>query len=216
MGRLPDIRRATACCQAHQCDPRQGAGSRILDALVDGRFTGNAIYEHVADKGGRQYAERQLNKARSKVGVGDRPSIHSWDHPDLSLLDDRRGELPNFPLDTLQSQWLIEWVEDKAHSTGTTMDHVAAPLLGVSSSLIGNARRVRAKSWSEPMTVWTAVIGQSGTGKTPGMDAIRDPLAELEYRRGEGDNAAATREHAERTSAQGGAQAMASGGQRGD
>jgi hypothetical protein len=173
--------------------------SRILDALLDGRFTGNAIYEHVVDEGGREYAERQLNKARSKVADhGGRAGIHSWEQPDLSLLDDRRGDLPTFPLDTLQSQWLIEWVEHKAHSTGTTVDHVAVPLLGVSSSMIGNARRVVAKSWSLPMTLWTALIGLSGTGKTPGMDAVRDPLAELEYRRGEGDNAAATREHAER------------------
>ena len=37
-------------------------------------------------------------------------SLHSWDAPDWSILDDRRGELPDFPLDCL-SPPVGEWVE---------------------------------------------------------------------------------------------------------
>ena len=34
------------------------------------------------------------------------------------------------------------------------------PLLGVASSLIGTARRIKpSKSWSEPFTMWTAIVG---------------------------------------------------------
>ena len=32
----------------------------------------------------------------------------SWEYPDLSLLDDRRGELPPFPLDVFSPSWQ-EW-----------------------------------------------------------------------------------------------------------
>jgi hypothetical protein len=45
-------------------------------------------------------------------------------------------------------------------------------LLGIASSLIGTGRRVMAsRSWAQPMTTWTAVVGFSGTSKTPGIDA---------------------------------------------
>lgn len=59
-----------------------------------------------------------------------------------------------------------------------TPAHVAAPMIGVAASLIGTGRRIQAsRSWSEPMTIWTATIGFSGTGKTPGMDATKRALA---------------------------------------
>ena len=51
------------------------------------------------------------------------------------------------------------------------------------SSLVGSARRVQAQSFVQPATVWTFMIGYSGTGKTPGLDATRKPLAVLEKMR---------------------------------
>ena len=78
---------------------------------------------------------------------------HSWDHPDWSILDDRRGQLPDFPLDTLTPAWR-HWTERAAHGAGVTPGHVAVPVIGATSSLVGTARRVRAsRSWSEPMTL---------------------------------------------------------------
>jgi 5S rRNA maturation endonuclease (ribonuclease M5) len=107
----------------------------------------------------------------------------SWECPDLSLLDDRRGELPPFPLDVLSPSWQ-EWATNAAHGAGTAVDHVVVPLLGIASSLIGIARRVRAsKSWPEPFTMWTAIVGYSGTGKTPGLDVTQRALARVEGNR---------------------------------
>ena len=107
----------------------------------------------------------------------------SWDYPDLSLLDDRRGELPPFPLDVFSPTWQ-EWATNAAHGAGTAVDHVVAPLLGIASSLIGTARRVRAsRSWSEPFTMWTGIVGYSGTGKTPGLDVTQRALARIERNR---------------------------------
>ena len=40
--------------------------------------------------------------ARSAV---PRAPTHDWDDPDISILDDRRGELPDFPLDALSPSW---------------------------------------------------------------------------------------------------------------
>jgi hypothetical protein len=111
-------------------------------------------------------------------------SIHSWDEPDISLLDDRRGELPDFPLEALCSEPLQDWVTRAAHGSGTSVAHVAVPLLGIASSLIGTARRGQAsRSFIQPMTCWSALVGFSGSGKTPGIDATKRALAVLERNR---------------------------------
>jgi hypothetical protein len=106
-------------------------------------------------------------------------ALHTWETPDWSILDDRRGKLPDFPLDCLSAP-VREWVERAGRGAGVTAAHVAVPALGIASSLIGMARRVKAtKSWTEPMTCWTAIVGASGTGKTPGIDTIKRALAQI-------------------------------------
>src|SRR6266702_3120167 len=111
---------------------------------------------------------------------GDQFATFIWGDPDFALLDDRRGDLPEFP-STAFHGLCRQWVEGAAHAAGVTPAHVAVPLLGVASSLIGTARRVRAcRSWSEPLTMWVAVVGFSGTGKTPGLDVTRRVLSLIE------------------------------------
>jgi Protein of unknown function (DUF3987) len=111
---------------------------------------------------------------------GNQKGHHSWDDPDWSILDDRRGDLPEFPIDTLSAP-CQKWVERAADGAGVTPAHVAVPLLGIVSSLIGTARRVMAsRSWTQSMTTWTAVVGFSGTGKTPGIDATKRALSQIE------------------------------------
>jgi hypothetical protein len=68
-------------------------------------------------------------------------NAYDWEYPDWSILEDRRGELPDFPIDTL-SEKCRDWVERAAHGAGATIAHVAVPMLGIFSSLIGTARRV--------------------------------------------------------------------------
>src|SRR5262245_15295069 len=124
--------------------------------------------------------ERRFHDAQERVN-GKRgqhtDSASAWDEPDWSILDDRRGELPKFAMDVLSGP-CADWTARAAHGAGVTLDHVVVPLLGVSSSLIGTARRVEAaRSWTQPMTLWTAIVGFSGSGKTPGLDCTRRALA---------------------------------------
>ena len=160
------------------------ADATIIETCLDQNFIGKGIYQHIKENGGRKCAERQLRRAHAKVGAGrnaEHESIHSWDGPDLSILDDRRGELPNFPIAALRPEQLRQWVKRAAHGTGTTVDHVAVPLVGIASSLIGTARRVQAsRSWSQPMTNWAGTVGFSGSGKTPGLGASKDALDQVE------------------------------------
>ena len=110
-------------------------------------------------------------------------NLHDWDDPDFTLLDDRRGELPEFPIDILSAKWQ-ECVQLAAHGAGVTPAHVAVPLIGIASALIGTARRVQAsRSWSQPMTIWAAVVGASGTGKTPGIDVTKRALTFIDRTR---------------------------------
>jgi len=50
--------------------------------------------------------------------------LHDWENPDWSMLDDRRGDLPGFPLDCLGGK-LRQWVERSANGAGVTPAHVA-------------------------------------------------------------------------------------------
>jgi hypothetical protein len=132
--------------------------------------------------------EPRKNRSNTAKRLDDAAMIeqatrYSWDAPDWSMLDDRRGDLPEFPLQIFSSD-IREWIKRSAHGAGVTVDHVAIPLLGIASGLIGTARRVRASnSWSEPCTVWVATIGYSGTGKTPGIDVSKRALDDVEQNR---------------------------------
>src|SRR6516225_8817227 len=116
---------------------------------------------------------------------GRKAETGTWEEPDWTLLDDRRGDLPDFPVEALAPS-LRGWLLRAAGGAGVTPAHVAAPLLGVASSIIGTGRLARAcRSWSEPLTMWVAVIGFSGTGKTPGLDVTRRVLSVIERGRKE-------------------------------
>jgi hypothetical protein len=105
---------------------------------------------------------------------------HSWVTPDESLLEDRRGELPEFPSGVFPLP-LSSWLLRATRGAGVRIDHIAIPMLGVASSLIGKARRVQAStSWIEPTTLWTCIVGQSGDRKTPGLKVILRALDHIE------------------------------------
>lgn len=103
-----------------------------------------------------------------------------WDDPDWSLLDDRRGTLPEFPENVLAPA-VRDYVQRAADGAGVTFAHVAVPLLSIASGLVGASRRVQAsRSFIQPLSFWCAVVGFSGTGKTPGIGVSTRALVEIE------------------------------------
>ena len=132
----------------------------------------------------REAAERRRGAPPSKqlrvVNGGDRLS-DAWHAPDWSILDDRRGELPDFPADTMPGKEIIGLC---AHGAGVSFDHVAVPLLAIASGVIGTVRRVKAsRSFTQPAALWAAIVGLSGTGKTPGINVPKRALVEVERAR---------------------------------
>jgi hypothetical protein len=111
---------------------------------------------------------------------GELATTGNWGEPDWSILDDRRGDLPDFPINGLSPAWRA-WIVRAAHGAGVTPGHIAVPLLGVLGGLIGTARRVRAsRSWSEPLTLWSCIVASSGDRKTPALQVTLRALDLIE------------------------------------
>jgi hypothetical protein len=74
-------------------------------------------------------------------------------------------------------------VADAAKAIGCDPSYIALPLLSALASAIGNTHRIELKrGWTEPAIIWTAMVGDSGTMKTPAfklaMKAIRKAQAD--------------------------------------
>ncbi len=86
-----------------------------------------------------------------------------------------RGYQP-FPTSVLPEP-VKSFVEQAARAMGCDASYIALPMLSALAAAIGNARRIRLKrGWSEPAVVWTAIIGESGTLKTPAFRLVVGPL----------------------------------------
>jgi hypothetical protein len=146
-----------------------------LDAPHDD--LGDSNNNSFVDGNGRDYYHHKQQQQKRQRETGD------WDDPDESIIDDRRGELPEIPIEAFP-QNMHRWMRDAAEGAGVTVGHIALPLIGVSSGLIGAARRVQAtRSWQQPITCWTCLVGLSGAGKTPALDVVRRALSEVELGR---------------------------------
>ncbi len=76
-----------------------------------------------------------------------------------------------FPVGTLPGP-VGDYVLAAANAIGCDASFIALPLLASLARAIGNKRVIRLKTtWSEHSIVWAAIVGKSGTHKTPAMQA---------------------------------------------
>jgi hypothetical protein len=76
---------------------------------------------------------------------------------------------------------LDRFVTEAAEAIGCDPAYVALPLLSATASAVGNSRTIRLKrGWDEPCIVWSAIIGDSGTLKSPAYKAVMAPLVRLQ------------------------------------
>jgi hypothetical protein len=79
-----------------------------------------------------------------------------------------------FPLGALPEP-IRSYVDAGAAAINCDPSFIALPMLSMLAGAIGNSRRVVVKrGWSEPAILWTAIIGESGTTKSPAVDLARD------------------------------------------
>jgi hypothetical protein len=69
------------------------------------------------------------------------------------------------------------YVDAASRAIGCDASYVALPLLAALAAAIGNSRTIRLKrGWSEPAVLWTVIVGESGTLKSPAQDAPLKPI----------------------------------------
>jgi hypothetical protein len=72
-----------------------------------------------------------------------------------------------FPIDTLPVP-MATYAQQGAEALGCDPAYVGLPCLAVAAAAIGNSRVIRLKrGWTEPSIIWAAIIGDSGTLKSP-------------------------------------------------
>jgi hypothetical protein len=70
-----------------------------------------------------------------------------------------------------------EFVRMAADSIGCDAGLIGVPLLSALAAAIGNTRRVQLKQgWTEPSILWTVIVGESGSHKSPAMEEAMRPV----------------------------------------
>jgi DNA polymerase I-like protein with 3'-5' exonuclease and polymerase domains len=87
-----------------------------------------------------------------------------------------------FPIHALPEP-IRTFVVQGAAALGCDPAYLALPALSVAASLIGNSRVIRLKrNWHEPAVVWSGIVGDSGTLKSPAVSAALGPVYRLQKR----------------------------------
>ena len=102
---------------------------------------------------------------------------------------DRIVETQPFPTEAYPEP-VASFIRCAAKAIGCSPAFVGCPLLAAFASLIGNTRQVELKrGWTEPSIIWTVIVGDSGTLKSPAFRLVMKPLHEMQFK--------AMKEHAE-------------------
>jgi hypothetical protein len=83
-----------------------------------------------------------------------------------------------FPVDALPEP-VRGFVTAGAQAIGCDPSYLALPLLTALAAAIGNTRRIQLKrGWNAPAILWVAMVGESGTAKTPAFKLVIRPVRE--------------------------------------
>ncbi|MCH9776579.1 MAG: DUF3987 domain-containing protein [Planctomycetes bacterium] len=97
-----------------------------------------------------------------------------------SIEHDKPEEYESIPTDCFPPV-LSHFIVHVSESIGCDPSFVAMPLLSIVGSLIGMTRELFFnRGYRIPPILWTAIIGESGTGKSPGFYAAMKPLLRLQ------------------------------------
>jgi len=83
-----------------------------------------------------------------------------------------------FPLHALPAP-IRGFVDAGARAIGCDTSYLALPLLTAIAAAIGNTRRLElSRVWLVPPILWGAIVGESGTSKTPAFKLVMRPIRE--------------------------------------
>lgn len=76
---------------------------------------------------------------------------------------------------------LKTFVRRAAAALGCDQSFIALPMLSVLASCVGSTRRIRLKrTWAEPCIIWSVIVAESGSMKSPALRAALAPLQALQ------------------------------------
>lgn len=106
-----------------------------------------------------------------------------WPDPDVTFLEPDKPTAPimqNDDLEYIYGPW-ASWITEAANAKGCPIDYVALSLLTIAGACIGNACwAVPWADWKEPPVLWAMLVGDPSAGKSPALDAVLDPVKEIE------------------------------------
>jgi hypothetical protein len=83
-----------------------------------------------------------------------------------------------FPVDSLPDP-IRGFVKAWAKAIGCDYSYLGLVMLTTLAAAIGNTRRLELKrGWSAPPIIWVAIVGESGTAKTPAFKLVMRPIRE--------------------------------------
>lgn|GEM_PF-563764 len=154
----------------------------VVDALIAHRRESGAPPKLRAD-----YYARTLKTARS-AGIDAPPTAGSNDPGDQE--PPRRSDATKsapleyvpFPIEVLPPR-LAQIIVTIAKAVGCDPAFVAVPLITSAAAAIGNTRDIQLKQgWKEPPVIWSAIVADSGTLKSPALDKALGPVVRKEAR----------------------------------
>ncbi len=130
-----------------------------------------------------RYYSGDMSKAAKQLysdGYGDRTKQPA--PLELTAIEHKEIDRQAFPIDVFPKD-IQNYVIECSNTLGHSVDFMGSGLLWMTSIIVGNSIKVTVKKgWVECCSVWIAVVGRAGVGKTPAISSIIRPVVELNSR----------------------------------
>ena len=136
-----------------------------------------AIYAHKYHGGNMTEAARDLYEQ----GFGTR-SMPKIEISKPQLIQEPKITRAQFPIDIFPDQ-IQSYIIESSNTLGLSIDYMGSSFMWLLSVIIGNSMRIQVKpGWHEVASLWIAVVGKPGIGKTPSINQMIFPLRDLNIR----------------------------------
>lgn len=158
---------------------------------LDPEVTYNLLLEYYNPRCKPMWSENELQHKIDDAATKEHDNARGWlrDRPMIgkpsrvppaSGRNDAADRYEPFPVDALPAP-IRGFVENVANTVGCDPSYVALPLLSALAAAIGNTYRIQLKKgWTEPAIVWSAIVGDSGSGKSPALEAVFQSINKLQ------------------------------------
>jgi hypothetical protein len=136
-------------------------------------FTAYSYAEHQGDfkaAASKLYHDGYGTRRKSEIIERSKEIIAEY-HPLVYNTDDLIFPIDIFPLP------IQAYMNECNKTLDASIDYMGCSMLWLASVIIGNSIQIEVKSgWRENCTLWMAVVGKAGLGKTPSINNIIAPL----------------------------------------